>query len=81
MSFFPYYSMTGWVAGPWHPPLLLFLLLPLPLSQAQISISPPIYSFCLAAPPILSPALLLAIQFFIRQPGVLGRQSNTALQS
>ncbi|KAL6074958.1 hypothetical protein STEG23_031648 [Scotinomys teguina] len=39
-------------------------------------ISPSIYLLCLTAPPILSPALLLAVQLFIKPSGVLDRSHS-----
>lgn len=82
--------------GLWLFPFLLCILLslmlcdwlvteplcPLLLVPSLFQISPSIYTpFCLPAPPILSPASLLAVQFLIRSPGVLDRQRITASQS
>ena len=64
LYFLLYDLLCSWVAGPWSPPFLLFPPRSLILSS---HISPPIYPFCLPAMPILSPALLLAVQLFIRQ--------------
>ena len=45
----------------------------------SFQVSPSISTLCLPALPILSSALLLAVQFFIRPSGVLDRQRITAL--
>ncbi|KAM7331639.1 hypothetical protein ACRRTK_008347 [Alexandromys fortis] len=67
--------LTLWLAG-WLDPDVLPPLLVLSCSFFLSSQIPPTYSLRLPAPPILSPASLLAVQRFISPSGILDKESQ-----